>query len=67
MNIAFYWGNIPYAQYGGIDRVTIVLAEAFQRMQMNIYCIYSGGVKILYLRALVACSCGRSLKKVMFR
>lgn len=42
-NIAFYWGNIPYAQFGGIDRVTIVLAEVFQKMGMNIYCIYSGG------------------------
>lgn len=44
-NIAFYWGNIPYAQFGGIDRVTIVLAEVFQKMGMNIYCIYSGGVE----------------------
>lgn len=42
-NIAFYWGNIPYAQFRGIDRVTIVLAEVFQKMGMNIYCIYSGG------------------------
>ena len=42
-NIAFYWGNIPYPLFGGIDRVTIVLAEEFAKRGMHIYCIYSGG------------------------
>lgn len=43
MNIAFYWGNIPDPLLGGIDRVTVVLAEELKKRGYHVYCIYSGG------------------------
>lgn len=45
-NIAFYWGNIPVPTFGGIDRVTLVLAKALKEKGFKVFCIYSGGVKI---------------------
>lgn len=44
-NIAFYWGNIPVPTFGGIDRVTLVLAKALKEKGFKVFCIYSGGGK----------------------
>lgn len=44
-NIAFYWGNIPVPTFGGIDRVTLVLAKALKEKGFKVFCIYSGGSK----------------------